>query len=160
MADYVFNDAERQILNSEGFLAGLEKLAVSKPHLKDTLDGYRSGWLGYWMVESIAEAEKEVAKIDAALKRLKAVSQSIERSKKIPANDPRIVQFRNDLNALDGWTVSLLETIFRIAGFMDPKRTRMKIGELSGAMTKLLNERQKEMDPFKKNPSHFTSYVN
>jgi hypothetical protein len=159
MADYVFDQAERQVLTSEGFLAGLEKLAATKPQLKETLDGYRSGWLGSWMEGNFTEAEKEVAKIDAALKRLKVVSQSIERSKKIPANDPRIVQFRNDLNALDGWTVSLLETILRIAGFIDPKRTRAKIGELSTAMTALLNDRQKEMDPFKKDPSHFASYV-
>ena len=159
MADYVFNQAERQILTSEGCLAGLEKLAAAKPHLRDALDGYRSGWLGSWMEGNFTEAEKEVAKIDAALKRLKAVSQSIERSKKLAANDPRIIQFRNDLNALDGWTVSLLETVFRISGFLDPKRTRGKIGELSTAMTALLNDRQKEMDPFKKNPSHFASYV-
>lgn len=159
MADYVFDQAERQILTSEGFLAGLEKIGVAKPGLKDSLDSYRSGWLGYWMNENFSEAEKEVAKIDAALKRLKAVSKSIEQSKKISSNDPRIGQFRNDLNALDGWTVSLLETVFRIAGFIDPKRTQMKVGELSVAMTKLLNERLTDMDPFKKNPSHFTSYM-
>jgi len=159
MGDYVFDNAERQLLTAEGFLAGLEKLAVTKPGLKDTLDGYRSGWLGSWMNDNFSEAEKEVAKIDAALKRLKSVSKSIDMSRKIPANDPRIAQFRNDLNALDGWTVSLLETIFRISAFMDPKRTRAKVGELSVAMTALLNERQKEMDPFKKNPSHFASYV-
>ena len=159
MADYQFTETEKQLLNSEGFLVGLEKLAAAKPSLKDTWDGYRSGWLGYWMTESITEAEKEVAKIDAALKRLKQVSASIERSRKIPAGDPRIAQFRNDLNALDGWTVSLLETIFRISNFIDPKRTRAKVGELSMAMTALLNERQQELDPFKKNPSHFASYV-
>jgi hypothetical protein len=93
------------------------------------------------------------------LKRLKAASRGIEQSKKISATDPRIGQFRNDLNALDGWTVSLLETVFRIAGFIDPKRTQAKVGELSAAMTKLLNERQTELDPFKKNPSHFNSYM-
>ena len=159
MADYVFDQAERLILTSLGFLAGLEKIASTKPTLKDTLDGYRSGWLGSWMDTNFSEAEKEVAKIDAALKRLKAASRSIEQSKKIPANDPRIEQFRNELNALDGWTVSLLETVFRIAGFVDPKRTQAKVGELSVAMNKLLSERQTEMDPFKKNPSHFASYM-
>jgi ribosomal protein S8 len=159
MGDYSFDQAERQILTSEGFLAGLEKIAATKPGLKDTLDGYRSGWLGSWMDDNFAEAEKEVAKIDAALKRLKAASRGIEQSKKISATDPRIGQFRNDLNALDGWTVSLLETVFRIAGFIDPKRTQAKVGELSAAMMKLLNERQTELDPFKKNPSHFSSYM-
>ena len=159
MGDYVFDQAERQILNSEGFLAGLEKIRAIKPGLGDTLDGYRSGWLGSWMNGNFTEAESEVAKIDAALKRLKAVSRSIEQSKKISANDPRIMQFRNDLNALDGWTVSLLETVFRIAGFIDPKRSQAKVGELSAAMMKLLNERQTELDPFKKNPSHFSSYM-
>ena len=159
MADYVFTDAERQILTSEGFIAGLEKIGSSKPHLREALDSYRSGWLGYWMEASIAEAEKEVARIDAALKRLKQVSAAIERSKKIQSNDPRVAQFKNDLNALDGWTVSLLETVFRMSGFMDPNRTRAKVGELSAAMTKLLNERQAEKDPFKKNPSLFASYV-
>ena len=159
MGDYVFDQAERQVLTAEGFLAGLEKLAATKPGLKDTLDGYRSGWLGSWMNGNFSEAEKEVANIDAALKRLKAVSKSIEQSQKIPSTDPRIGQFRNDLNALDGWTVSLLETVFRIAGFIDPKRAQAKVGELSAAMTKLLNERQTDMDPFKKNPSHFVSYM-
>ena len=159
MADYVFTPAERQILISEGHLAGLEKIGARNPGLKDTLDGYRSGWLGFWMKESISEAEKEVAKIDAALKRLKQVSVGIEQSRKIAANDPRITQFQNDLKALDGWTISLLETIFRIAAFMDPKRTQAKVGELSMAMSKLLSERQTEMDPFKKNPALFNSYV-
>ena len=159
MSDYVFNDAERQILTNEGFLAGLEKIAASKPNLGDALDSYRSGWMGYWMESSIAEAEKEVARIDAALKRLKMVSSSIERSKKIKPNDPRIAQFKNDLNALDGWTISLLETIFRIMGFMDPRRTQAKVGELGVAMSKLLTERQTEKDPLKKNAAHFNSYI-
>ena len=43
MADYVFTAAERQILTSEGFIAGLEKIAASKPHLREALDSYRSG---------------------------------------------------------------------------------------------------------------------
>lgn len=156
---YLFDQAERQLLMSEGFLAGLDKLAITKPGLLDTLNEYRSGWLGNWMNGSIEEAEKEVAKINAALIRLKSVSRSIEQSRKIPASDPRVTQFRNDLNALDGWAVSLLETILRISGFIDPKRTQAKVSELGVAMNKLMNERQTELDPFLKNPSHFASYV-
>ena len=159
MSDYVFSDSERQILMSEGFIEGLEKIAASKPHLRESLDSYRSGWLGYWMEDHIAEAEKELSRLDAALKRLKQVSVSLERSKKVASNDPRIAQFKNDMNAIDGWTISLLETVFRIMAFMDQKRTRMKVSELSAAMTKLLNERQAEKDPFKKNPSHFAAYM-
>ena len=46
-----------------------------------------------------------------------------------------------------------------MAGFIDPKRTQSKVGELSAAMSKLLSERQAQLDPFLKNPSHFSSYV-
>lgn len=156
---YIFDQSEKQMVMSEGFLTALERITASKPGSREAVDEFRSGWLGNWMNGSFAEAEKEVTRIDAALKRLKAVSLSIEQSKKIPASDPRILQFRNDLNALDGWTVSLLETIFRISGFIDPKRTQAKIGELSNAMMKLQNERQTELNPFLKNPSHFSSYT-
>jgi hypothetical protein len=159
MSDYVFTESERQILRSEGFITGLEKIAAGKPHLREEFDNFRSGWLGVWMEGNFAEAEKEVARIDAVLKRLKHVSGSLERSKRVPANDPRVAQFKNDVRALDGWMVSLLETVFRIIAFMDKKRARVKLSELNVSMTNLMNERDAVNDPFRKNSTHFDSYM-
>lgn len=159
MADYVFTEAERQILRSEGFITGLEKIAAGKPHLREEFDNFRSGWLGIWMDDNFAEAEKEVARIGAVLKRLKQVSGSLERSKRVQSNDPRVTQFKIDIRVLDGWTVSLLETVFRVIAFMDKNQARAKLNELNAAMTNLMNERDTSNNPFGKNADHFDAYM-
>ena len=159
MADYVFNQSERRILTDEGVLAGLETLGKQNPAMRDVHDGYRSGWLGSWSIGPIEEAEKEVQKIDAALKRLKQVAKGIDASRKISSNDPRILQFKQDLDALDGWTISLHETVMRIIALLDRKKASAKVDSLQGAMRALLAKQSMDMDPFFKDPSLFKGYM-
>ena len=154
---HVFTEAERQLLRSEGALIGLEKLAQRSPGLN--LDDWRSGWLGYWMQEKLKEAESELTKAQAAFSRLKADSKTIEAKKRVSASDPSVTQFLNDLDALDGWTVSLLETVLSIVGFLNTQKANQKVSQLSSAMQTLMAKRQSEKDPFLKDPSLFKSYM-
>jgi len=64
----------------------------------------------------------------------------------------------NDLNALDGWTISLLETNFTIIAFIDPRKAQMKLTQLQSAMSSLMSKRSSDMEPFLKDPSMFKHY--
>lgn len=154
---HVFTESEKQLLRSEGALIGLEKLEQRTPGLK--LDDWRSGWLGSWMQDNIKEAETEMTKLQAALSRFKADSKAIDTKRKVSANDPSVIQLLSDLDALDGWTVSLHETILRIVAFLNTQKAAQKISELSTAMQTLMAKRQSETDPFLKDPSLFKTYM-
>ena len=159
MGNYRFTDAEKQVLKSDGLLVGLEKLARQNPSQEYGYSEYRSGWLGIWMQRDLKEADKEVAKIQAALKRLVHVSMNIERAKRISSTDPRVTQFKNDLDALDGWTVSLFETVLKIISILDRAKAKHKLSSLNSAMLELMAKREKADDPFLKDPTLFKSYM-
>ena len=154
---HVFTEAEKQLLRSEGALIGLEKLERRTPGLN--LDDWRSGWLGSWMEDNIKEAETELTKLQAALNRFKANAKAIDAKRKVSAKDPSVTQFLNDLDALDGWTISLHETILRIIAFLNTQKAQQKISELNTAMQALMAKRQSESDPFLKDPSLFKGYM-
>jgi hypothetical protein len=154
---HVFTEPEKQLLRSEGALVGLEKLAQRTPGLN--LDDWRSGWLGYWMQSNLKEADTELAKLGAALARLKAGSQMIENKKRVSAKDPAVTQFLNDLDAVDGWTISLLETVLSIVAFLNTQKANQKVSQLNTAMQSLMARRQSESDPFLKDPSLFKGYM-
>lgn len=154
---HVFTEAEKQLLRSEGALIGLEKLERRTPGLN--LDDWRSGWLGSWMKDNIKEAETELMKLQAAFNRFKTDANVIDTKRKVSAKDPSVTQFLQDLDALDGWTISLHETILRIVAFLDTQKANQKITQLSTAMQSLMAKRQAELDPFLKDPSLFKNYM-
>jgi hypothetical protein len=157
--EYVFTDAEKQMLRSEGAMVALEKLEQRNPNLSRQLHYWRSGWLGSWMVDNIKEAETEVDKLQAAVKRLKQDCLAIKQANYVSATDPKVTQFKNDLDAVDGWTISLLETVLRIVTFMDTKKGNAKVQSLNTAMQSLMAKRVQEMEPFLKDPSLFKNYM-
>ena len=159
MGEYRFTEAEKQVLKTDGLLVGLEKLARQNPGLERGYSEYRSGWLGIWMQRDLKEAETEVAKIHAALKRLQSVSMNIEAAKRISAADPRVAQFKKDLDALDGWTVSLFETVLKIVGILDKAKARRKLTSFNTAMQALMAKRVQADDAFLKDPSLFKEYM-
>ena len=158
MADYVFSEAEKNILRAEGVLAGLEKITKMNPHAKHQLDRWRAGLLGHWGVPNIKEAEDEVQKISAALGRLKMTVLSIKRSDAVAGMDPRIQQYKNDLNALDGWTISLLETVISLVTLIEPQKGREKVAKLNTSLQAMMAARDKEGDPFD-NKHLFAGYM-
>jgi hypothetical protein len=112
------------------------------------------------MKDNIKEAETELMKLQAAFNRFKTDANVIDTKRKVPAKDPSVMQFLQDLDALDGWTISLHETILRIVAFLDTQKANQKITQLSTAMQSLMAKRQAELDPFLKDPSLFKNYMN
>ena len=159
MGIYRFTDAEKQVLKTDGLLVGLEKLARQNPGNEKGYSEYRSGWLGHWMQQDLKEASSEVAKIQAALQRLDQVSKNLEAAKFVSSADPRVAQFKKDLDALDGWTVSLLETVLKITGILDKAKARNKVSSLNTALLELMAKRVAADDPFRKDPSLFKAYM-
>lgn len=159
MQEYTFTEAEKQMLRSEGALVALEKLERQSPHLSRQLHYWRAGWLGSWMTENVKEAEAEVDKLQAAVKRLKQDCMAIKQANYVAANDQRVTQFKNDLDAVDGWTISLLETVLRIVTFLDTQKGNAKVQNLNTAMQSLMAKRIQDMDPFLKDPSLFKKYM-
>lgn len=159
MADYSFSPSERQILTSEGSVEGLKKLVTQQNFSQTIASGYLSGWLGFWMLEQLKEAAKEVQHVQSAITRLQQLASSIDRNHNIKFSDPAITQFMNELKTFDGWIVSLLETDLTMITFIDAKKGRNKLTELNGAMTALMNKRQADQSPLDKNPSFFSKYV-
>ena len=155
---YTFNQAERQVLTSQGVIEGLKTLVNQHGLSKEVASDYLSGFLGSWTQLQFDEAEKEIQRLQAALSRLKQTARSINKDIKIQASDPRISQLMNDLNALDGWTISLLETNFTIIAFIDPRKAQMKLTQLQSAMSSLMSKRSSDMEPFLKDPSMFKQY--
>ena len=156
---HVLSQSDKQILTTEGFLAGMKTLLNQNRISPDAAGEWLSGFLGSWLGKQVEEADKEIQRLQAVISRLKQTTRSLDTSRNVKLSDPRIVQLTNDLNALDGWTVSLLETDFTMLGLIDAKRAKMKIGELQSAMTALMNQRTTEMNPFFKDPSLFEAYV-
>jgi hypothetical protein len=158
MADYSFKPEERQILSSQGKIEGLKTLS-QRGLPADVVEGYLSGWLGFWLKDQLAEAEREVRHLQSAVTRLQQLSMAIDQSKRIKLNDPRVGQFMSELRTFDGWMVSLTETVFSIYGFLDPKHARSKLSELNTAMSALLQKRETDQSPFEKDSSLFKSYL-
>ena len=111
------------------------------------------------MQQDLKEASSEVAKIQAALQRLDQVSKNLEAAKFVSSADPRVAQFKKDLDALDGWTVSLLETVLKITGILDKAKARNKVSSLNTALLELMAKRVAADDPFLKDPSLFKAYM-
>ena len=158
MANYKFSEAEKSILNAHGALAGLEKLGIQNPQSRQGLDEWRAALIGIWGTDAIEESEKEVEKISAALRRLKSTVQTIKAGRTIAANDPRVTQLKNDLDALDGWTISLLESVLSLMTFFDSKKGKEKVAKLSSSMQLMLAKGGKDGNPFD-NKHHFAGYM-
>lgn len=153
-----FTEAERQILRAQGMMTGLKTL-VSRGLSQADASYYLSGWIGgNMMMHRVPEAEKEIKHIQIALSRLNQLGQSIERDLNLRFSDPRITQFMQTLDEFDGWTVSLLETVFTTITALDPNRARTKFAELNTAMTALLDKRNADL-PWAKDSVLFKKYV-
>lgn len=158
MANYVFSEAEKNTLKAQGALVGLEKLGIQNPQSRHGLDQWRAALIAIWGKEALDESEKEVEKISAALRRLKANVQTIKAARTISANDPKVVQFKNDLDALDGWTVSLLESVMSMIVFFDSQKGKDKVAKLSSSMQAMLAKGGKDGNPYD-NKHHFAGYM-
>ena len=63
---YTFNQAERQVLTSQGVVEGLKTLVNQHGLSKEVASDYLSGFLGSWTQLQFDEAEKEIQRFQAA----------------------------------------------------------------------------------------------
>lgn len=108
-----------------------------------------------FFLDQIEEAQREVRRIDAVLMRLQYTAAQGKHAAKWMPRDPRISQFAQDMGALDGWMISLLETCLTMSGFGAPERGRAKPHEIAQSMDRLWEKRIRELDFRLKDPGLF-----
>lgn len=124
----------------------------------DISEGQAKAWNAaayQFFLDQIEEAQREVRRIDAVLVRLRNTANQAKLAPKWMPRDPRISQFAQDMGALDGWMISLLETSLTMSGFGAPERGRAKPHEIAQSMDRLWEKRIRELDFRLKDPSLF-----
>lgn len=158
MANYKFSPAEVTILQTPGAIPGLEKITQQNPMARHELDRWRSFIIGEWGMQTITEAEKELERVSAVLRRMRSSAHAIKMGRAVGPNDPKLSQFRNDLNALDGWTVSLLETVISALIFLEGQKGKDKVMRLNASLQTMMAKGGKDGNPFD-NKHHFSGYM-
>ena len=106
-----------------GAVAGLAMLAGNRSMSEAEAESLLSGYAGAFVGRAVAEAESELKKLEQVISRMKTLASGIASADRIRFNDPRIAQMASSAKALDGWTVSLLETNYTVIGILEGMMT-------------------------------------
>ena len=68
---HVLSQSDKQILTTEGFLAGMKTLLNQNRISPDAAGEWLSGFLGSWLGKQVEEADKEIQRLQAVISRLK-----------------------------------------------------------------------------------------
>lgn len=82
---------------------------------------------------NIKEAQTEIRRIEAVLARLATIAEDGKRTKPWVARDARVIQLAHELTTLDGWVMSLYETLLTMIAFGNPARGNAKAHEMAKA---------------------------
>ena len=104
---------------------------------------------------NVKEAQDEIRKIDVVLRQISGVVDRGMRKQPWVDRDPRVVELAHQITLLDGWVISLYETLLTMVAFGRPDRGKAKARELGEAFEKQWAIKIKEMNLAAKDHSLF-----
>lgn len=135
----------KKVLVKSGFFVGLSNLMIEGKVTPESAGKIRAILFSY-LSARVKEAKREVEHLQAVLSRLDA-SCTTGMMSKGPVNQVfsgPVNSFSADLDALDGWAVSLYETDLTILGSINPT-TRTKPLKMAHAMEALWWRREEDL---------------
>jgi hypothetical protein len=110
-------------------------------------------------LREVAEAQKEVKRLEAVLARMDVVARRGTMKKRIgqAVASPDVTQFDKELNAFQGWLTSLYETFMTIYSIQYPQNVQTKIQQMASAQQALWNSRKAKAAARLKDPALFAA---
>jgi hypothetical protein len=135
----------KQTVVQQGFFVGLENLRQQKKLSAEDVGKVRAS-LFVFLKARIAESRKEIQKIQAVLSRLEATCQEgmIPKPVDLVFSGP-VNRVGADVQALDGWVVSLYETDLTIVGVLNPTTRKQQPLNFAQSMERLWQKREQEL---------------
>ena len=135
----------KQTVVQQGFFVGLENLRQQRKLSADDVGKVRAS-LFMFLKARIAESRREIEKIQAVLSRLEATCQEGISPRPVDSvfSGP-VNRLGADIQALDGWVVSLYETDLTIVGVVNPTTRKQQPLNFARSMDSLWLKREKEL---------------
>jgi hypothetical protein len=133
-----------KVVINEGWFYGLEKINQRQTMSAQESAQIKSNMFAH-ILKKVVEAKNEIAKLEAAVKRMEAAARSgaaVKPGEGKNFNSSDIQQIRNQMKAFHGWTISLLESdISLLAAVETPEAAGKAIGGLKNAFAVLWSTR-------------------
>lgn len=110
----IFNQLVKMHGATQGLQIAVGTGTISQPQAESLLQAY----LGAFINTAAEEAESEISRLTLPVSQIKSLSKSISSLDSLKFQDPRVAQMRQAADALNGWTVSLLETNYTVIGIL------------------------------------------
>jgi hypothetical protein len=135
----------KQTVVKQGFFVGLENLRQQGKLTPQDVGNVRATLFAF-LKARIAESQREIQKIQAVLHRLEATCAEgvTKRPVDLVFSGP-VNRLGADINALDGWIVSLYETDLTIVGVINPTTRRQQPISFAQSMDRLWQRRESEL---------------
>ncbi len=146
ISDQEWNEMLSMMMRS-GVFVGLAEISRTK-NLSDKQAGALRANIFQFFGHRVAEAKREVEKIQAVLHRIEAVCREGMAARSIGPGmifSPPVDRFHQEVNALDGWVVSLYETDLTILGNINPGTRHQRPQEFGKAMDTLWQKREQTL---------------
>ena len=114
------------------------------------------------IVGKIEEGETELRRLEAALRRMKAIADQGRNRRHISSvsGGPDDAPFQEALRAFQGWVVSLYETYLTICGYIvGAQNAQEKVRQLASASWNLMQQRKKDNNMASKHAELFNEVV-
>ena len=101
-----------RIVADEGWFYGLDSILKKVDVSKEAAAALKAG-LFKLILAKVLEAKREVARLETAVSRVEAAARAGSVPKPADSHNsssPDVVRLRSEMKALDGWTISLLES--------------------------------------------------
>jgi len=105
---------------------------------------------------NVKEAQTEMHRIAAVLSRLEVICAAGKQQRPWHMPDPRILQLAHEITTLDGWVMSLYETLLTMIAFGNPQRGKAKAYEMARSFEAQWAKKLEKMDMGFKDPTLFT----
>jgi hypothetical protein len=131
-----------KVVVREGFFVGLERLRQEGKLSASDVGKVRASMFEY-LTNRVAESQREVHKIQAVLGRLHGICRAGMNPSPLPLvfSGP-VNRLGPELQALDGWVVSLYETDLTMVGVLNPTTRRQHPQAFAQSMDKLWQKRE------------------
>lgn len=151
-----------RIMAEEGWFHGLNKI-LREHNVPNELAVKIKAGLFSLMLAKVLESKAEIAKLQAAVVRLEAACRSGMVPKPAEAQNaysPDTWRVREAMKALDGWTISLLESdISLLAAIENPETAGMRVKDLQKSFADLWNLRIPGFKMMARHPEVFSMAI-
>lgn len=140
-------DEANRISVEEGWFHGLNKILREHDDVSIEQAAQVKAGLFKLILAKVLEAKAEIAKLQVSVGRMEAVCRNGTVPKPAEAKNaysPDVQKLRDEMRALDGWVISLLESdISLLAAVENPETAGGRVNSLKGSFAELWNLRIK-----------------